>query len=176
MVRSGAGIYYDRGELFSYLSPGYAAGETTAGPFGVNQSPPFVNTQFCPSTPSAYLYYISICNTSLENPWGSSAGPLPTGNPANIYLPNQAAILNNPAQQLPSFATYDRANKLPYTMNYTFDIQWQPRRDLAIDIGYVGNSGRHEVMPIPFNQAGIATPTNPIHGQYYTYGYTVQVA
>ncbi len=174
VVRSGAGIYYDRGELFSYLSPGYAAGETTAGPFGVNQSPPFVNTQFCPSTPSAYLYYISVCNTSLENPWGSSAGPLPTGNPANIYLPNQAAILNNPAQQLPSFATYDRANKLPYTMNYTFDIQWQPRRDLAIDIGYVGNSGRHEVMPIPFNQAGIATPTNPIHGQYYTYGYTVQ--
>ena len=59
-------------------------------------------------------------------------------------------------------------------MNYTFDIQWQPRRDLAIDIGYVGNSGRHEVMPIPFNQPGIATPTNPIHGQYYTYGYTVR--
>ena len=52
-------------------------------------------------------------------------------------------------------------NKLPYTMNYTFDIQWQPRRDLAIDIGYVGNSGRHEVMPIPFNQAGIATPDPP---------------
>ena len=58
-------------------------------------------------------------------------------------------------------------------MNYTFDVQWQPRRDLAIDIGYVGNSGRHEVMPIPFNQPGIATPTNPIHGQYYSYGYTV---
>jgi len=176
VVRSGAGIYYDRGELFSYLSPGYAAGETTAGPFGVNQSPPFVNTQFCPSTPFSYLYFISTCTTSLENPWGSSLGPAPTGNPADIYLPNQAEILANPAQQLPSFATYDRANKLPYTMNYTFDIQWQPRRDLAIDIGYVGNSGRHEVMPIPFNQAGIATPTNPIHGQYYTYGYTVQAA
>ncbi len=58
-------------------------------------------------------------------------------------------------------------------MNYTLDVQWQPRRDLAIDIGFVGNSGRHEVMPIPFNQPGIATPTSPIHGQYYTYGYTV---
>ena len=46
-------------------------------------------------------------------------------------------------------------------MNYTLDIQWQPRRDLAIDIGYVGNSGRHEVMPIPFNQPGIATPSSP---------------
>jgi len=38
-------MYFDRGELFSYLSPGYAAGETTAGPIGVNQAPPFVNTQ-----------------------------------------------------------------------------------------------------------------------------------
>jgi hypothetical protein len=176
VVRTGAGIYYDRGELFSYLSPGYAAGETTAGPFGVNQSPPFVSTQFCPNVPYAYLGYITSCTSSLENPWGTSLGAAPTGNPANDYLPNIAAILANPTQQLPAFAFYDRANKLPYTMNYTFDIQWQPRRDLAIDIGYVGNSGRHEVMPIPFNQPGIATPTNPIHGQYYTYGYQVFAA
>ena len=64
-------------------------------------------------------------------------------------------------------------------MNQTLDIQWQPRRDLAIDIGYVGNLGRHEVIPVPFNQAQIATPTNPIRKgtpfqQNYTYGYTVQ--
>ncbi len=32
--------------------------------------------------------------------------------------------------------------KLPYTINYTLDIQWQPRNNLAIDIGYVGNLGR----------------------------------
>ncbi len=31
-----------------------------------------------------------------------------------------------------------------------------------IEIGYVGNLGRHEVVPIPFNQARIAWPTNPI--------------
>jgi hypothetical protein len=53
------------------------------------------------------------------------------------------------------------------------DIQWQPRNDLSIEIGYVGNFGRHEVIPIPFNQAQIATPSHPIHGQNYTYGYTV---
>jgi hypothetical protein len=29
------------------------------------------------------------------------------------------------------------------------------------------------VIPIPFNQAGIATPTHPIHGQNYTYGYNI---
>ena len=176
VVRSGVGMYYDRGELFTYLSPGYAAGETTGGPFGVNQAPPFVNTQVCPST---YLYqgFIPTCDPStgatLANPWGPAPGPQPTGNPADIsqYLPDEAEIING--ARLFSLAVYDRGNKLPYTINYTLDIQWQPRNDLAVDIGYVGNVGRHEVIPIPFNQPGIATPTSPINGQEYTYGYTV---
>ena len=47
VVRAGWGIYYDRGELFAYLSPGFAAGVIPGGPFGVNQSPPFVNSQVC---------------------------------------------------------------------------------------------------------------------------------
>ena len=29
------------------------------------------------------------------------------------------------------------------------------------------------MIPVPFNQPGIASPTNPIHGQEYTYGYQV---
>src|SRR5208282_3798700 len=50
--------------------------------------------------------------------------------------------------------------------------------DLAIDIGYVGNLGRHEIVPLPFNQAQIASPTNPLlkgspNEQDYTYGYSI---
>src|SRR5208282_4422315 len=50
--------------------------------------------------------------------------------------------------------------------------------DLAIDIGYVGNLGRHEIVPLPFNQALIASPNHPIRPgtpieQDYTYGYSV---
>jgi hypothetical protein len=173
VIRSGAGIYYDRGELFAYLSPGYAAGETTAGPFGVNQAPPFVNTQVCPVSGALYQGFIPVCSSTYEDPWGPTEEAPPSGNPAEIinYLPNEAGIENG--NKVFTFANYDRGNKLPYTMNYTFDVQWQPRRDLAIDVGFVGNSGRHEVMPIPFNQPGIASPSHPIHGQNYTYGYTV---
>jgi hypothetical protein len=111
----------------------------------------------CPASAAPY----SNANDPLSNPWGPTLGPAPSGNPADIdqYLPNEAAIING--AQLFSFATYNRANKLPYTINDTLDIQWQPRHDLAIEIGYVGNLGRHEVIPIPFNQPGIATPTNP---------------
>ncbi|RRA49118.1 carboxypeptidase regulatory-like domain-containing protein [Acidipila sp. EB88] len=174
VVRAGTGFYYDRGELFSYLSPGYAAGEVTGGPFGVAQTPPFVNAVQCPNSPAV----VGGCEgtISLSNPWGTGtvAGNTPSGNPADItkYLPNAAAILEG--TPLFSFATYNRANKLPYTINYTLDVQWQPRNDLAIEIGYVGNVGRHEVVPVPSNQAGIASPSHPIHGETYTYGYAVQ--
>jgi len=195
VVRAGTGIYYDRGELYSYLSPGFAEGVINGGPFGVNQTPPYVNAQSCQSDPNVYYYlgYIPTCPSSdgysLASPWGATLGPAPSGNPADItqYLPNTGTPGTGVAagiaqgQQLFSFATYNRANKLPYTINDTLDFQWQPRNDLAIEIGYVGNFGRHEVIPIPFNQAGIATPTSPIRPgtpfeQDYTYGYTVQTA
>jgi hypothetical protein len=203
VVRAGTGIYYDRGELFSYLSPGFAEGVINGGPFGVNQTPPYVNAQSCGNDPLAsgsisyYQGYIPTCpsgvagvpNYNLSSPWGPTLGPAPTGDPMDVnnYLPNtgvpgvgiQAGILEG--EQLFSFATYNRANKLPYTINDTLDFQWQPRNDLAIDIGYVGNFGRHGVIPIPFNQPGVASPSNIIHPnsqnpQEYTYGYTVQQA
>lgn len=184
VVRTGTGLYYDRGELFTYLSPGYAEGVINGGPFGVNQTPPYVTAQSCQNDPNLYFYlgYIPTCSQqdgySLSSPWGATLGPAPTGNPADItqYLPNEAAIASG--AELFSFATYNRANKLPYTINYTLDVQWQPRNDLAFDIGYVGNLGRHEVIPVPFNQPGIASPSNIIHPdapypQEYTYGYTL---
>ncbi len=194
VVRTGFGMYYDRGELFSYFSPGYAIGTVTGGPFGVNQQLPFVTASTCP-TATLYSYFIPTCG-GLASGGDSSAPPTTaptaaTGNLANPYttqplnpvssspkssdlskyLPNLASISNG--GQPISLGVYDRTNKLPYTYNYTLDIQWQPRNDLAISLGYVGNLGRHQVIPVPFNQPGIASPGNTIHGEKYTYGYTV---
>ncbi len=195
VVRVGGGMYYDRGELFSYFSPGYAIGTVTGGPFGANQSLPFVNDSTCP-VQSLYEGFIPTCGGggggfgepdslpfgsnaanaagNLANPYGGSLLTPPTNPKASDlsgYLPNLAAIADG--GQPISLGVYDRANKLPYTYNYTLDIQWQPRNDLAIEVGYVGNLGRHQVIPVPFNQPGIASPSNPIHGEKYTYGYNV---
>ena len=143
VIRAGTGMYYDRGELFSYFSPGYAIGTVTGGPFGVNQQLPFVNASSCPaSTQSYYEGYIVTCGGqpttpggpasqptattgNLENPYGLSPLPAPSNPKASDlskYLPNAAAILNG--GQPISLGVYDRANKLPYTINYTLDIQW----------------------------------------------------
>ena len=193
VVRSGFGMYYDRGQLFTYFSPGYAIGTVTGGPFGVNQQLPFVTAQTCP-TATLYSYYIPTCGglASGGDPYAPPTIPstAETGNLANPYTNVQSAAPSNPKSSdlinyLPNIAkienggqpislgVYDRANKLPYTFNYTLDIQWQPRNDLAIDLGYVGNVGRHQIIPVPFYQAQIANPAAPIHGEKYTYGYTV---
>jgi len=190
VVRTGGGFYYDRGELFSYFSPGYAIGTVTGGPFGVNQQLPFVNVSSCPGA-TQYLYqgYLPTCGGggggaasegNLENPYGTSLLPPPTNPKASDlanFLPNAAGILNY--GQPISLGVYDRANKLPYTVNYTLDVQWQPRTDLLFELGYVGNLGRHQVIPVPFNQANLATSTSPTlaggpNAQTYSYGYTVQ--
>ncbi|MFZ1087133.1 MAG: TonB-dependent receptor [Terracidiphilus sp.] len=182
VVRGGSGFYYDRGELFTYLSPGYAAGEVHGGPFGVSQTQPFVNSQTCDlSQASYYQGYIPTCapgngpgQADLSNPWGTSLGAPPTGKASDItqYLPNAYEIANEGAAPF-TMGAYDRNNKLPYSINYTLDVQWQPVSTLAIEIGYVGNVGRHQVIPTPFNQAQIASPGSPIRSQKYSYGYTL---
>ncbi|HSZ20510.1 MAG TPA: TonB-dependent receptor [Candidatus Acidoferrum sp.] len=191
VVRAGWGMYYDRGELYSYLSPGLTQNITNGGPFGINQQQPFINTQFCPT---AFAGPFNACTGSgtstnqLAFPWGVPPGIPPTGDPTTI-IPTTPGLAQGLSFGAPPFylGAYARNNKLPYTMNSTLDIQWQPRNDLAIDIGYVNGLGRHEVIPIPFNQARIATPSNPLCGpapvcstptasfaQSYTYGYVVQ--
>ena len=68
---------------FAYLSPGFAAGVIAGGPFGVNQSPPYVNSQLCTNFTDLYQGFIPTCAPGVsaanpnggdfENPWGLNA-------------------------------------------------------------------------------------------------------
>jgi hypothetical protein len=164
-VRAGYGIYYDRGELFSYLSP--SAGQGFSGPFGVTLAPPFVEPVAAKG------------GASLSAPFGTVAPPPPSGSAAGFLalLPNAAQTGSGdwPAGNLFGpflFGGYDINNKLPYTQNWTFDLQYQASNNWLFSVGYVGNHGTNEVLPIPFNQPLIATAQNPVNGQTSSYGGT----
>ncbi len=162
-VRAGAGIYYDRGEFFSEFSPG--AGGGVNGPFGVTIAPPFVSEVAAAS------------GATFANPFGTAGLPTAAGSAAGFQalLPNIAQTESGkfPAGNLYgpfTFGGYDINNKLPYTENWTVDIQYQASNNWLFSAGYVGNHGVHGVIPIPFNQPLLATAQHPVNGQTYSYG------
>jgi hypothetical protein len=178
----GAGMYYDRGELFSYLSQPYGAAGG-GGVFGVTQSAPLATL-------------VTGAGKTLANPIGNPSYVPPSANPGNITQALQTELNNiaGPTSETEygpacggianqedytactptiDFGAYGNSNVLPYTVNYTLKVQWQPRNDMSMDIGYVGNRGRHSVIPIPFNEPGIATSTNPIWGETSSYGWQI---
>lgn len=171
VVRAGFGMYYDRGEYFTMLSP--SAGSGISGPFGVTTEQPFV------------VPYYAQPSATFASPFGTTPPPPSPNSLAGIAseIPNISQLIANTTPFCTStgqsrcgplqFAGFDPRNVLPYTENWTFDVQWQPVNDLVLDLAYVGNHGVHEVVSVPFNQPGIATTSNPINGQSYSYGYTV---
>lgn len=164
--RAGFGMYYDRGELFSEFSP--SAGGGYNGPFGVTLAPPFVQPVFATS------------GATLASPFGSQPLPTPAGSAAafTALLPGIAQTISGKYPAGNSFGPflfggYDVNNKLPYTVNWSFDVQYQLSNSWLFSAGYVGNHGNHEVLPIPFNQPLIATASNPVNGQTSSYGLNV---
>ena len=134
VLRGGAGMYYDRGELFSYLSQPYGA-SGGGGVFGVTQSAPLAT-------------YINGNGKLLSDPLGTPTYVPPSANPANItaalqtqlenmtgsdppYGPNCGAIDNqeNYLDCTPTidFGAYGNNNVLPYTINYTLDLDLPAR-------------------------------------------------
>jgi hypothetical protein len=109
-----------------------------------------------PATGAAFLSYLP----NLEQTACGYPGCWPSGNLYGPFL----------------FGGYDMNNKLPYTQNWTLDLQFQPSNSWMFEVGYVGNHGTHLVLPVPFNQPLIATATNVVNGQTTSYGGTSPLA
>jgi len=177
VVRAGFGLYYDRGEYFSEFSQ--PAGGGISGPFGVTMSEPFVVPNFANGNTATFAL-----------PFGTTPPPPPPTNLSSVIslIPNASQLI---AQTTPFctlnnqfgcsglfFAGYNPTNKLPYSENWTLDLQWQPINTWVATLGYVGNHGVHEIIPLPFNQAQLATPSHHLlvggpNEQQYSYGWQV---
>ena len=174
VVRGGFGIFADRGEYFTELSA--SAGLGISGPFSVTTQEPFT---------------VPV-DTSCVGQGCLAAGPFGTVPfaPPPSTLSGVAALVNNQAGLsgctapvtdtcTPTgnanfdflFGGYDPANKLPYSENWSLDVQWQPKNDLVLTMAYIGNHGVHQPIPIPFNEPGVATASNTINGHNISYGF-----
>jgi Carboxypeptidase regulatory-like domain len=183
VIRAGAGLYYDRGEYFTELST--SAGLGISGPFSVTTQEPFTIPLGTSCTASLNCLSNAPFGTTLPAPPSDLSGV------AGLFpdLRDMAGCFNQavPGQEQPGqpycapnsydpprsflFGGYNPANKLPYSENWSLDVQWQPTNTIVLTMGYLGNHGVHEPLPIPFNQPGVATPSNPINNQIYSYGY-----
>ncbi|HEX4001348.1 MAG TPA: TonB-dependent receptor [Candidatus Acidoferrales bacterium] len=187
VVRAGFGMFYDRGEYFSELST--SAGLGISGPFSVTTQEPFTVQILTPIGCANALN----CLSNSGGPFGTTL-PAPPNSLSAVaaLIPNmrQMSACNQataPGLQQPNepycnvnsgttalpflFGGYNPTNVLPYSENWSLDLQWQPSNDLVFTLGYLGNRGVHLVLPIPFNQPEIATPANPVNNQIYSYGY-----
>jgi len=160
VVRGGFGMFADRGEYFTELSA--SAGLGISGPFSVTTQEPF-------TVPVDTSCKGKGCLTGA--PFGTTPflPPPSTLNGVANLIYNQAGLANGNFDFL--FGGYDPTNKLPYSENWSLDLQWQPKNDLVLTMAYIGNHGVHQPIPIPFNEPGIATATNAINGQTTSYGF-----
>ena len=173
VVRGGFGLYADRGEYFTELSA--SAGLGISGPFSVTTQEPFTVPVNASCVGTGCLAAAPFGTTPLAPPPSSLTGV--------AQLVHNQAALSGCAVVTPTctptgnadfdflFGGYDPTNKLPYSENWSLDLQWQPKNNWVLTMAYIGNHGVHQPIPIPFNQPGIATPTHPINGQIYTYGF-----
>ncbi|MGA3295581.1 MAG: TonB-dependent receptor [Candidatus Acidiferrales bacterium] len=194
VVRAGFGMFYDRGEYFTELST--SAGLGISGPFSVTTQEPFtipISADCGAASPTCSTGCTTALKCLSSTPFGTSL-PAPPTSLADIagLVPNMRAMAGCNQASAPGlqqmgqpycnvnayppprsflFGGYDPANKLPYSENWSLDLQWQPQNNLVLTLGYVGNRGVHLVLPIPFNQPEIATPTHPVNNQIYSYGY-----
>ena len=127
VVRSGFGIYYDRGEFFTEFSPSAGNG-FNARPFGAPLPPPFVPACLCNLLPAIQSSNHPLVLQQLQRSDDT--------NPADFIknLSNMGALINGAAPYL--FGAYGLNNKLPYHGELdAFDVQWQARPDIAISHG-----------------------------------------
>jgi hypothetical protein len=91
---------------------------------------------------------------------------------------NAAASFTNPFQPVPSFPQFpvyspstalgisfvDQDYRPPMTQQFSVNVQTDLGHELLLEVGYVGAKGTHQVVAHSLNQAGLASPSNPIRG------------
>ena len=145
---------------FSYSLPRTSDRVVVRGGYGIYYSAVTGNSQF-QSIPNLPWAQIGVFSPPLN---GSASWAHPFQEP----IP--------PLSQFPFFAPYTPNTDLSptatqqnirpgITQEYAFNVQTAITPTMALQIGYVGSNANHLIYSRSINQAGFATPQNPIRGE-----------
>jgi hypothetical protein len=126
------------------------------------------------------IYYSAVTgNSQFQSipglPWAQISPFTPPNNGAASWAqPFQEPI--PPLSQFPFFQAYSPDTDLStiatqwtvrpaMTQQYTLNVQTEITPTMSLQVGYVGSTVNHLIYSHSINQAGLATPTNPIRGQ-----------
>jgi len=145
---------------FAYSLPPTRDRVVVRGGYGIYYSAVTGNSQF-QSVPGLPWALIGVFPPPFN---GSASWAHPFQEP--IPPPSQFPFFDpyTPDSDLSSVAT-QQAIRPAITQEYTFNVQTAITPTLALQIGFVGSNANHLIYSHSINQAGLATPQNPIRRQ-----------
>jgi hypothetical protein len=111
-------------------------------------------------TSAGQPFYDSVLAGGGANPNVSLQNPYPSFPPLSAFPLYQPITLGSN----PTVYPYDPLMRQPHTQTYSGNIQYEAKT-ILFTIGYVGSQTANIVGFVAPNQAGLATPQNPINGQ-----------
>ncbi len=105
-------------------------------------------------------FYASVVAGGAINPSVTLQNPFPTVPQLSNFPLYQPVQLGSNQTTYP----YDPVFKQPHTHQYSANIQTEIKKTL-FTAGYVGSRTTNIEAFVPLNQAGLASPSDPIHGQ-----------
>ena len=105
-------------------------------------------------------FYASVVAGGAINPNVTLQNPFPSVPPLSSFPLYQPVQLGSNQTTYP----YDPQFKQPHTNQYSANLQTEFKK-MLITAAYVGSRTTNIEAFVPLNQAGLASPTNPIHGQ-----------
>ncbi|MBK6724000.1 MAG: TonB-dependent receptor [Acidobacteria bacterium] len=142
VVRGGYGLYYDR------ISTRYA------------------NTQLFNYPYFALGVGLPGLTTTFASPFVNM--PLPSSFPTATTIPSPISGIA-PFVGVPIAGVFVDPNlDTPYIHQYNFGVQWQIKGNYVLDVGYVGNKGRHLFQVVTLNQPTYNPSTNAFTTRFPT--------
>lgn len=109
--------------------------------------PPFGSLSICAAT----------CNAAATEQAPFSAQPNPAPSSFPLFTPYSPATAN-------SVIEISQNLRPPITQQFSLNVQSELARNLMLEVAYVGSRSTHLIRGHGLNQAGFATPSNPING------------